>query len=82
MVLNTIGMVLIIISWALQIMPMAKGKMEIRKEFALLQMLGIICIALGTYLGSTLVSVLNLASAAGAGVVFVLLMKKQSLIKH
>jgi len=50
--------------------------LEITREFALLQAAGIACIAVGVFPGSTLVGVLNLASAAGAACVLVLLLKK------
>ena len=75
MVLNTVGMALIVASWAIQIMSMRKGKKEITKEFALLQAAGIACIAVGVSI-STIVGMLNIASAVGAACVLVLLLRK------
>jgi len=75
MTLNSMGMVLILISWILQIMQMLKGKMEVTKPFALLQFLGIAVIAAGLFSTSTTVALLNMLSAIGALVVLLLLLK-------
>jgi len=74
--LNGLGMVLIAVSWVFQILPMLKGKKEIRMEFALLQVLGIILIAAGLTQAVTIVGILNVLSAIGAACVLVLLLKK------
>jgi len=74
--LNAIGMLLIIFSWAVQIARMLRGKRDIAKEFALLQMLGILLIAAGLWQGSQVISALNVISALGAACVLALLLKR------
>ncbi len=76
--LNAVGMILITLSWIIQIASMVKGKNGIRREFALLQSLGIACIAAGMISVSTTIGVLNLLSATGAACVLVLLLKSRS----
>jgi hypothetical protein len=74
--LNGLGMLLIVVSWVFQILPMLKKQMSIRKEFVLLQAIGIIMIVVGLMQTSMVVAVLNIASALGALCVLVLLLKK------
>jgi hypothetical protein len=75
MILNSAGMMLIIISWAAQIMWMLKGRKEITAIFASLQMIGILLIVTGVMYSAPEVALLNMISALGASIVLVLLLK-------
>lgn len=67
--LNSVGMVLIIVSWAAQIMWMMKGRKEITAIFASLQLAGILLIIAGVTGSAPAVATLNAVSAIGAAIV-------------
>ncbi|MDD3084236.1 MAG: hypothetical protein PHP82_04400 [Candidatus ainarchaeum sp.] len=74
-----LGMILIIISWIIQIFSMSKGKKEILKCFAILQAIGIIFLVISDYLtnnGLSILGMLNILSMIGAIIVLVFLIKK------
>ncbi len=77
--LSTFGMILIIVSWIIQIGATFKGCKSMRPCFAGLQALGIILLVVDSYRaagGMGAMSYLNVVSAAGALIMLVLLMRK------
>lgn len=74
-----IGMVIIIVSWIIQIVSVLKSKREILVSFVGLQALGILLLVVSEFLTNSTLSILailNILSMIGAIVVAILLIKK------
>jgi hypothetical protein len=77
--LSLIGMGLIILSWIVQIVFVAKGQKAIRPCFAAMQFLGIALLVADSYLTAGIMTPLawmNVASALGALVTMALVFRK------
>jgi len=75
-----IGLILIIVAWAIQILSLSKGKKELLLSFLGLQALGIILLVMSDFLTKYALStlgMLNALSLIGAIVAMILLMKKK-----
>jgi 4-hydroxybenzoate polyprenyltransferase len=73
-----IGLVIIIVSWFVQLLYNAKGKKEINPIFCILQAAGISLLVYGSFIaGDTVLAILNLLSAVMALVVLVSLYIKK-----
>jgi len=72
------GMILIIISWAIQIISLSKGKKQLLASFAALQALGIVLLVISDYLANSTLSILgmlNVLSFLGGAIVLILVIK-------
>ncbi len=71
MPLSWIGMILIIISWIIQLDKVKKGRRDIQTQFLIFQMIGILLLAIDGFAGGAIfLAILNLLSAAGAWMVW------------
>ncbi len=73
------GMFLIIVSWAIQLVSVSKGKKDILTSFVGLQAIGILLLVVLDFLTSSDLSILgmlNVLSMIGAVITLVLLIKK------
>lgn len=73
------GMFLIIVSWAIQLVSVSKGKKDILTSFVGLQAIGILLLVVSDFLTSSDLSILgmlNVLSMIGAVITLVLLIKK------
>jgi len=74
-----LGMILIVISWILQIASLTKGKKNILPLFATLQAIGIILLVASDYITNSALSILgmlNVLSFLGAIVTLLILLRK------
>jgi hypothetical protein len=75
-----IGMILIVISWTVQIFSLSKRKKQILLSFVALQAIGILLLVVSDFLANSTLSILgmlNALSCIGAIIAFVMLMKKK-----
>lgn len=74
-----LGMVIIIISWIVQIVSLSKGKKQILPSFLILQALGIILLVSSDFITNSSISILgmlNILSVLGALISLIFVIKK------
>lgn len=74
-----LGMIIIIISWIVQIISVSKGKKQILSSFLVLQALGILLLVVSDFITNSNISILgilNILSVLGALISLIFVIKK------
>lgn len=75
--LSEIGLIVIALAWIVQLIYSWKGKKEIRKEFILLYMLGVLFLLAGIYVSSSSISYYELATFFAAAILLIKISSKK-----